>query len=160
MDKVLVTYATMSGSTAEVALAVGEEIIEQGKEVDILPLEKVTDLAPYAAVVIGAPMAMGWHPTALKFMAKNRKALSRVPLAVFVMCMSLTATNKTKVGGVPVFIDGELATPQQKEGRPSLKELYANVARYAAPIVKAAAPSHLVSIGFFGGKVEYSRLKP
>jgi flavodoxin len=38
MSKILVTYATMSGSTVEVALAVGEEIIEQGIDVDILPL--------------------------------------------------------------------------------------------------------------------------
>jgi menaquinone-dependent protoporphyrinogen IX oxidase len=105
-------------------------------------------------------MAMGWHLSALNFMIKNRKALSHVPLAVFVMCMSLTATSKTKVNGVPVFIDGELTTPPHKKGLPSLKELHSNVAMYAAPIIQAAGRSHLVSIGFFGGKVEYSRLKP
>jgi menaquinone-dependent protoporphyrinogen oxidase len=160
MSKVLVTYATMAGSTAEVALAVGEEIIHYGKDVDILPLEKVSDLSPYESVVIGAPMIMGWHRSALKFVAKNRKALSQVPLAVFVLAMSLTATGETEVNGVPVCIDEELTKPPQKLGHLTVVEHHTSITGYATPIIKAAAPSRPVSIAFFGGRVEYFRLNP
>jgi menaquinone-dependent protoporphyrinogen oxidase len=59
MNKVLVTYATNSGSTAEVAKAVMEELQKSGAQVDLLPIAKVGELASYSAVVLGAPMILG-----------------------------------------------------------------------------------------------------
>ena len=87
-------------------------------QVDILPLEKVGDLSAYNAVVIGAPMVMGWHRSARKFLAKNRQALRQIPLAVFATGMSLTSAGETEVGGVPVFVDETLAKPV-KNARPA-----------------------------------------
>src|SRR5262245_61273544 len=90
MKRILVTYATLAGSTAEVGQAVAEEIAKSGLQVDILPLGEVKDLEPYDGVVVGGPMIMGWHRAALGFVRKHREAFQRIPLAVFVMCMSLT----------------------------------------------------------------------
>jgi menaquinone-dependent protoporphyrinogen oxidase len=159
MKKILVTYATMSGSTAEVAEKVAREIEESGMQVEILPLEKVGDLSAYQAVVIGAPMMMGWHNAARKFLAKHRAAFRRIPLATFATGMSLTSAGETEICGAPVFIDETLAKTVEKAGRPSLKERFTNINHYAAPIIKAAGPSHPVSVAFFGGRLEYSRLK-
>jgi menaquinone-dependent protoporphyrinogen oxidase len=159
MKKVLVTYATMSGSTAEVALAVGEVLIHLGNEVDILPLEKVGDLSAYNAVIVGAPMVMGWHRSALQFLARNRAALRRTPLAAFATGMSLTSAGETEVNGVPVFADETLAKPAKNAGRLSLKERHTDINHYAAPIIKAAGAAHPVSVAFFGGRLEYMRLK-
>jgi len=159
MNKILVTYATMSGSTVQVALAVGEEILHQGKEVDILPLEKVTDLSSYEAIVIGAPMVMGWHRSALRFLRNNRPALQDIPLAIFATGLSLTSTGETEVNGVPVFVDGNLAKAPKNFRRPSIKERYSNIHHYAAPIIKAARPSRPVSLAFFGGSLDYRCLK-
>jgi menaquinone-dependent protoporphyrinogen IX oxidase len=159
MSKILVTYATMSGSTARTALAIGEELIHQGKEVDIVPLEKVTDLAAYGAIVIGAPMVMGWHRSALKFLRHHRVDLQRIPLAIFVTALSLTSTGEKEVNDVSLCVDGNLAKAPQNSHRPNLKERYSNIRRYAAPILKAAQPARPVSLAFFGGSLDYRRLK-
>ena len=159
MRKILVAYATLSGSTAEVAQAIGEEIARDGLHVDVLPLEKVTDPAAYQAVVLGAPMIMGWHRSATKFLKQHRAALGQTPLAVFAMAVSLTATGETALNGVPVCVDPTLAKPPQNPMRLTLKENYARIARYASPIIQAAGENKPVSIAFFGGRLDYFRLK-
>ena len=44
MIKILVAYATMAGSTAEVAQIVGEELGQCGIQVDVLPLSEIKDI--------------------------------------------------------------------------------------------------------------------
>ena len=160
MKRILVSYATMSGSTAEVAQAVGEEIVGGGLQVDVLPLEKVTDLTAYNAVVLGAPMIMGWHRSALTFLKKNRKTFEHISLAVFATAMSLTSAGESAVKGVPVCVDPILAKPAQNPQHLTLRENYASITRYASPILHAADANKPVSIAFFGGRLDYIRLKP
>jgi len=158
MDKILVTYATNSGSTSEVAKAVMEEIQKSGAQVELLPIEQVSDLAAYSAVVIGAPMIMGWHQAALKFLRKNKAALGKIPLAVFVTCMSLTATGETSIQGVSVSVDENLPKPPKIANRLSFKERYSQVTNYLRPILRASARNP-VSVGVFGGQLNYSRMQ-
>src|SRR4030042_3138141 len=103
MKRILVTYATMAGSTAEVAQTVGEEIAKSGYKVDIIPLNEIKSFEAYDGVVVGAPMIMGWHRAALGFLKKHRDAFQHIPLAVFVMAMSLTPTNEESGEGVTVY---------------------------------------------------------
>jgi len=159
MKRILVAYSTFAGSTAEVARAVGEEITKSGAQVDILPIGEVQGLEPYDGVVVGGPMIMGWHRPALIFLRKYRKAFQRIPLAVFVMAMSLTQTGVTNLDGVPIVVDEKLPRPPGKDDRLTLKERYARVSNYARPILAATRPVKPVSIGFFGGRMDYGRLK-
>lgn len=158
MTKILVTYATLSGSTAEVALAVGEELLRQGNEVDVLPLSKVSDPAAYAAVVLGAPMIMGWHLSALRFLARRHRALRRIPLAIFATGMSLGWKGQTEIHGVPLCVDSENAKPPRNPSRPTLKELHSDLRNYAAPILFFAKPAQPVSLAFFGGSLDIRKL--
>ena len=159
MRRILVAYATMAGSTAEVAQAVGEEIAKGGLQVDVLPLDEVQELEAYDGVVVGAPMIMGWHRAASGFLKKHRDAFRRIPLAVFVMAMSLTQTGEDSVGGVPVTVDEKLPKPPEKDGRLSFRERYARLSNYLQPILAATRPAKPASIGIFGGRLEYGRLK-
>ncbi|HSM56581.1 MAG TPA: flavodoxin domain-containing protein [Candidatus Sulfomarinibacteraceae bacterium] len=158
MKRVLVTYATMAGSTAEVAQAVAEELAGRGLQADTLPLRDVHSLDGYDAVVLGAPMIMGWHREATRFLKRQRRTLQQIPLALFVTAISLTETGETSVDGVPVTVDEELPKPPQNPQRLSFRERYARLSSYVRPILKAAGPARPATIGFFGGRLEYGRV--
>lgn len=159
MSRILVAYATMAGSTVEVAQAVGEEIARSGPQVDVLPISEIGDLNGYDGVVVGGPMIMGWHRQALGFLKKHRKAFQQIPLAVFILAMSLTKSDETSVNGVPVYVDEELPKPPADEEDLNFQERYARLRNYLRPIVRATRPTEPVSIGVFGGRLEYGRLK-
>jgi len=159
MKRVLVAYATFAGSTAEVAEAVGEQIAGDGVQVDVLPIGEVKDLTGYDALVVGAPMILGWHRAALRFLRRHRVALRRIPLAVFVTAMSLTQTGETNIDDIPITLDEHLPKAPHTPGRLTFRERHAGLANYCRPILKASRPARPVSIGVFAGRLEYGRLK-
>jgi menaquinone-dependent protoporphyrinogen oxidase len=158
MNKILVTYATNSGSTAEVAKAVMEEIQKSGAQVELLPIAEVRELEAYSAVVVGAPMIMGWQRGAVRFLQKNKKALAGRSLAVFVTCMSLTKSGETTFQGVPVSLDENLPKPPLNASRLTFKERYSLPSNYLRPILRAC-PGKPVSIGIFGGQLNFSHMQ-
>ena len=159
MKPILVTYASMAGSTAEVARVVAQEIERSGRAVELRPLADVTDVESYAGVVVGGPMIVGWRRGALGFVRRHRQAWRRVPLAVFVLAISLTDTAEREVDGLPIFVDAALPKLPAQPGRLSFRERYAQLHRYLRPILAAARPARPVSVGVFGGRLEYGRLK-
>jgi menaquinone-dependent protoporphyrinogen IX oxidase len=158
LKKALVTYTTNSGSTEDVARRVADELGKNGAQVDLIRLEQVTQLAGYDAVIIGAPMILGWHRAARKFIQQHQSALSKVPVAYFAIAMSLTQTGEDQVGGVPIFVDSRLAKLPRNAHHLSFRENYATPKHYFQPILKAAAQIKPVSIALFGGKLELFRL--
>jgi menaquinone-dependent protoporphyrinogen IX oxidase len=121
-------------------------------------LEQVTDLNGYEFVIIGAPMILGWHRTARKFIQHHQAALSEVQVAYFASAMSLTQTNETQIDGVPIFVDPGLAKPPKNATRISFRENYATPKKYFQPVLKESPQVKPVSIAFFGGKLELFRL--
>jgi menaquinone-dependent protoporphyrinogen oxidase len=82
--KILVTYATRSGSTAEIAGLIAKTLAAKGEAVDVLPLQSVTDLKPYAAVLLGSAVRFSqWLPEAQQFVEQQAAALKARPLALF-----------------------------------------------------------------------------
>ena len=159
MKRVLVTYATMAGSTAEVAQVVGEELAKCGIQVEVRAMSEVKNLEGFDGVVVGGPMILGWHRGALGFLKKHRGTFQRIPLAVFVLAMSLTRSAEMGVDGVAVTVDEKLPKAPKNEARLTFRERYAQLANYLRPILKATRPVKPASIGVFGGRMEYGRLK-
>jgi menaquinone-dependent protoporphyrinogen oxidase len=159
MKKVLVTYSTYSGSTADVAAAIGEELAKAPAQVDVRPMAGVESIDDYDAIVAGGPMIMGWHRPARGFLHKHRRGLAKIPFAVFVTAMSLTETGTSVIEGVPVVVDERLPRPPAQPGHLTFKERYARTEGYLRPILRSVRPARPISLGLFGGRLEYGRLK-
>jgi menaquinone-dependent protoporphyrinogen IX oxidase len=156
--KILVAYATVSGSTTEVAEAIGETLGQEGTQVDVRPIKDVDDISDYEAVVVGGPMIMGWHRDAKRFLKKYQGALSQMPVAYFMTALNLTRISQESVNEVPIYCDSRLPRAPQNPDKLSFKENYATPSRYLDPVLKKAPKVKPVSVGFFGGKLDYSRL--
>jgi menaquinone-dependent protoporphyrinogen oxidase len=127
--KILLAYGTASGSTAEVAQAMAEEMGQDSVQVDVHPVEKVRDISGYDAVVVGTAVRM-FHilPKTRRFLRRHRKALSKVPVAYFLVCLAM---------GEP--------TPENIQ----------KAKHWAAPMIATKEP---ISLGLFGGCINHEKL--
>jgi menaquinone-dependent protoporphyrinogen oxidase len=128
-NKVLVTYASWCGSTAEVAKEIASVIAKKGETVDLLQAKDVKDLGAYKSVVLGSAIRMGnWNPEAVDFVKRHQAALGQKTTTFFTVCMTLkddTAENRKTVSA------------------------------YTDPVRALVKP---VKEGFFAGKMDYQRL--
>ncbi len=105
-NKILVTYASQTGSTAGVAEAIGKTLTEAGAAVDVQPMNQVQDLAPYQAVVAGSAIHGGqWLPEAMQFMRTHQADLKRKPFAAFLVCMTLAMPKSQYREHVATWLD-------------------------------------------------------
>ena len=82
--RVLVAYATKYGATAEIAERIGQVLRQAGVHGDVLPADRVSDLGPYQAVVLGSAVYMfHWRKQAAAFLKANEKALAERPVWLF-----------------------------------------------------------------------------
>jgi menaquinone-dependent protoporphyrinogen oxidase len=95
-------------------------------------VKNAADIGPYQGVVIGSAIYMGkWMSEAVDFVKKNREALSRVPVAYFIVCMTMS--------------------------RPT-EEKRAQALSYMDPVLKEAPEIKPVAIGTFAGAMHYDNL--
>jgi menaquinone-dependent protoporphyrinogen oxidase len=93
-NRILVTYASRAGSTAEVAQAIGRTLTEGGARVDVVPMNDVNDLSPYQSVVAGSAIrGSKWLPEAVQFIRTHRSALAHKRFAMFTVCITMAMKN-------------------------------------------------------------------
>jgi len=99
--KILVTYASRSGSTQGVAQAISATLADHDADVDMRFILDVKDPNVYDAIIIGSSIRSGkWLPEALQFVHVHQATLRHKQVAYFVVCMTLhedTPANRTKV---------------------------------------------------------------
>ncbi|NLF51485.1 MAG: flavodoxin [Leptolinea sp.] len=88
--RILVAYASRTGSTIGVAQAIAAVLTESGVQADVVPMPDVKDLSLYDAVIAGSPIQAGaWLPEAMEFIRDHRTSLNQKPFAAFLTCMTL-----------------------------------------------------------------------
>ena len=128
-DKILVAYASKSGTTIDVAQAIGKSLSDKGATVDVKPAKAVTSLEGYRAAVIGSGIRMGqWLPDAVEFVRTHQAELSRLPIAYFTVHLLHLDDNE---------------------------ESQTIRAAYTEPVRRILAPRTEV---FFAGRLVYSKL--
>ncbi|MGC9399921.1 MAG: flavodoxin domain-containing protein [Anaerolineae bacterium] len=84
MSRILVAYATKHGATAEIAERIGQVFREAGLQADVISADRVDDLTPYGAVVLGSAIYIGrWRKEAVKFLKANEQALAERKVWLF-----------------------------------------------------------------------------
>ena len=130
--RILVAYASMFGSTAQIAQVLGAALRDAHTVVDVRAVIDVNDVGPYQAVVIGSAIYNGhWLPEAVEFVRLHEATLCRVPVAYFAACMLLHRD-----------------TPRHRR----VVATYLDAVRHVAPYVEP------VDVGMFAGKLRYRNL--
>jgi menaquinone-dependent protoporphyrinogen oxidase len=129
-DKILVTYASRAGSTAEIAQAIGKTLTDRGAWVDVLSMQAVKNLSRYRAVVVGSAIrGSKWLPEALQFIQEHHAELAQKPCAMFTVPITLAMSSRD----------------QYRQA----------VAKWVQPVRAQVKP---VCEGFFPGRLDFSKL--
>jgi menaquinone-dependent protoporphyrinogen oxidase len=133
MDKkILVAYASKYGSTGGVADAIGKELCDRGAAVDVCMLKNVGDLNEYRGVVVGSAIYRGkWLSEAVDFVERNRGVLRQVPVAYFLVCITMCKPTE---------------------------ESHQKALAYLDAVLKAVPQVQPVKVGTFAGALDYSNL--
>lgn len=156
--KILIAYCTNSGSTAEVAEAIRDALVEGKLGAEVRRIEEVGDLSPYAAAIVGGPMILGWHRKAVRFLRRHREALSRMPTALFFTGMQVTRTGEEERFGLPILLDPRVVREPARQGHLSFKERFTTVGHYLRPIRRLIPAIRPLGAAFFAGKLDYRAL--
>ena len=154
VPRLLITYTTNAGSTKEVAERIAAHIDPGRGTVETIPADQVEDLSAYEGVVVGGPMILGWHRRVRRFYRKHRRELRNIPHHLFMTAMRVTDSGDPGV----VTIDPGIVVRPQDQKKMSLKERLTTAEHYIEPIAGEAGGG-LLSIGIFGGKLDYTKLK-
>jgi menaquinone-dependent protoporphyrinogen oxidase len=103
-----------------------------GASIDVRVVENVKDLSTYQAVIVGSAIRRGnWLPEATAFVKSNQDMLSRLPIAYFVVCLTMKDD-----------------TPENRD----------KVLAYLDPVKKGAPRVIPASVGLFPGVLDFSKL--
>jgi len=129
-NRILVTYASRSGSTAEVAEVISKTLTEGGAQVDVMPMQDVKDISLYRAVIVGSAIRKSkWLPEAVQFVRAHQETLRHKSFAMFTVCITLAMSNS--------------------------EQYRSAVAGWVAPIRALVRP---LSEGLFAGRLDFSKL--
>jgi menaquinone-dependent protoporphyrinogen oxidase len=135
--KALIAYGTRYGATAGTSEEIGKILRGKGFDVKIANVkeEKIKDISEYDLIVVASGMRMGkWVSEAEDFLKKFQKEFEQKKLALFVSTMKTVSEREGKTEDV------------EKSRKIALED---KVAEYGLKPI---------SLGFFGGVLDYNKM--
>jgi len=87
-NRILVVYATRTGSTAEVADMIAQRLCAAGLSAEARPVGEVASLEGYSGAVLGSAVRYSsWLPEMADFLSSHSETLATMPVAFFTMHM-------------------------------------------------------------------------
>ena len=115
-NRILVTYATKAGSTAEIAAKIGEHLSARGFAVDVINVKSKPDPKDYQAVILGSCIRMGgWLPEMMDYIKANQFALNATLVALFTVHMLNAGDDETSKAARTAYMDKVRAFVSGKE---------------------------------------------
>jgi len=157
MTRALIVFDTVSGSTAEMAILIRDNL--RNISVDIADVSNVHSVDGYDAVIIGSPIRFGGFTGRIKrFVKKNHQALLSKKIILYFSSLYIIKLKEEKQPAVKLYIDPTLkmqtilkkdATPMDKSH--SIGSYYEAVIKQTLGIVPAA-------IAYFNGRLNLQKL--
>jgi len=160
MKKVLLTYDTMSGATAEISQLIYEALVKRRLIVHRTPVENVDDLNFYDAVILGSPIRFSrCTPRVKKFIHKHSECLKTLPVAFFFSCVSLIHLENRPLPSIPIYFDPAFdMAPRPRKGINFFA--YSHTSFYYLKLFLKLIPNAKpISIGFFGGRLDFRKIR-
>lgn len=90
MNSILVAYASIHGSTAEMAQYIGQILREKHFSVTVEAVTEIKSITDYDAFVLGAPVQTGiWLKPMLAFLHRHRETLVHRPVFAWMTCIRI-----------------------------------------------------------------------
>jgi len=129
--KILVAYASRTGSTAEVAEKIGNTLKDLGASIDVKSVKEISDVSNYDAIIIGSAVRMfKLLPETMEFFKRFSESFKDKPVAYFIVCLTMKEDNDKNSGRAETYLK---------------------------PLYEVKEP---VMVGLFAGKIEFSKLSP
>jgi menaquinone-dependent protoporphyrinogen IX oxidase len=158
MNRVLIVYDTVSGSTAEMGEIISTEL-KKKYSVEIKPVAEVASIASYDAVVIGSPMRFGGFVKKLKkFIERYESELARKKVVYFFSILYIVKIAEEATPELIPYVDPTLAIKTISKKKASGMDKTHSLGYYDRTIVKCGYSIKPLSIAYLKGRLVLNTL--
>lgn len=159
MERILLVYDTKSGATFDIAEILCEEFLTRGLHAETNHVDDAGDLSSCDAVIVGSPIRTAQCPAKIKrFVKKNANTLAKVPTAFYFSCLSVITLADKPLPGSPIYADPSFDMQPRQRGEMNFFEYLHTSYYYLKQFLKLIPKVEPVSIAFFKGRLDFSRI--
>jgi menaquinone-dependent protoporphyrinogen IX oxidase len=159
MKRVCILYDTVSGSTAEIAEMLKDELSLRSCSVTLMSIAKKCVLDDFDIVIIGSPLRFGGFTSGMrKFIRKNKNQLKAKPLFVYITLLYLTRIDNNSPFEMPCYIDPSLEVRSFVKNEASSMDMSHSLAYYYNKLGHHLQGIHPQGIAFLNGRLIIEKL--